>query len=209
MYSEIRKREMIKNTVFMIFILILAIIPTHYIYYKFQENRSIDFSSDSLDVTYHESTGDKLTLSKVTPVTDSVGLSSSKAYLVSIQNNLTEKVNYKIRILQDKETILIRILQDKETILADECEEYLIPEEDIRVSVKINKKENKIYNLNELEDGILLEDTIKALGNNSITIRLWVNQDSSLPRGAFLHYHGIIQVEEENSSIAIGVEDED
>ena len=198
MYSEIRKREMIKNTVFMIFILILAIIPTHYIYYKFQENRSIDFSSDSLDVTYHESTGDKLTLSKVTPVTDSVGLSSSKAYLVSIQNNLTEKVNYKIRILQDKETIL-----------ADECEEYLIHEEDIRVSVKINKKENKIYNLNELEDGILLEDTIKALGNNSITIRLWVNQDSSLPRGAFLHYHGIIQVEEENSSIAIGVEDED
>ncbi len=198
MYSEIRKREMIKNTVFMIFILILAIIPTHYIYYKFQENRSIDFSSDSLDVTYHEATGDKLTLSKVTPVTDSVGLSSSKAYLVSIQNNLTEKVNYKIRILQDKETILV-----------DECEEYLIPEEDIRVSVKINKKENKIYNLNELEDGILLEDTIKALGNNSITIRLWVNQDSSLPRGAFLHYHGIIQVEEENSSIAIGVEDED
>ena len=198
MYSEIRKREMIKNTVFMIFILILAIIPTHYIYYKFQENRSIDFSSDSLDVTYHESTGDKLTLSKVTPVTDSVGLSSSKAYLVSIQNNLTEKVNYKIRILQDKETIL-----------ADECEEYLIPEEDIRVSVKINKKENKNNNLNELEDGILLEDTIKALGNNSITIRLWVNQDSSLPRGAFLHYHGIIQVEEENSSIAIGVEDED
>lgn len=197
MYSEIRKREIIKNTIFIIFILILAIIPTHYIYYKFQGNRNIDFSSESLDVVYHEASGDKLTISKVTPVTDSVGLSSSKAYNITIKNNLTERVNYKIRILQDVETIL-----------EDECEEYLIPEEDIRISVKVNKKENKIYNLNELEDGLLLENTIEALDNNNIAIRLWVNQDSTLPRGAFLHYHGIIQVVEKDFSIAIIDEDE-
>ena len=197
MYSEIRKREIIKNTIFIIFILILAIIPTHYIYYKFQGNRNIDFSSESLDVVYHETSGDKLTISKVTPVTDSVGLSSSKAYNITIKNNLTERVNYKIRILQDVETIL-----------EDECEEYLIPEDDIRISVKVNKKENKIYNLNELEDGLLLENTIEALDNNNIAIRLWVNQDSTLPRGAFLHYHGIIQVVEKDYSIAIIDEDE-
>ena len=197
MYSEIRKREIIKNTIFIIFILILAIIPTHYIYYKFQGNRNIDFSSESLDVVYHETSGDKLTISKVTPVTDSVGLSSSKAYNITIKNNLTERVNYKIRIIQDVETIL-----------EDECEEYLIPEEDIRISVKVNKKENKIYNLNELEDGLLLENTIEALDNNNIAIRLWVNQDSTLPRGAFLHYHGIIQVVEKDYSIAIIDEDQ-
>ena len=197
MYSEIRKREIIKNTIFIIFILILAVIPTHYIYYKFQGNRDIDFSSESLDVVYHETSGDKLTISKVTPVTDSVGLSSSKAYNISIKNNLTERVNYKIRILQDVETIL-----------EDECEEYLIPEDDIRISVKVNKKENKIYNLSELEDGVLLENTIEALANNNIAIRLWVNQDSTLPRGAFLHYHGIIQVVEKDYSIAIIDEDE-
>lgn len=197
MYSEIRKREIIKNTIFIIFILILAIIPTHYIYYKFQGNRNIDFSSESLDVVYHETSGDKLTISKVTPVTDSVGLSSSKAYNITIKNNLTERVNYKIRILQDVETIL-----------EDECEEYLIPEDDIRISVKVNKKENKIYNLNELEDGLLLENTIEALDNNNIAIRLWVNQDSTLPRGAFLHYHGIIQVVEKDYSIAIIDEDQ-
>ena len=197
MYSEIRKREIIKNTIFIIFILILAIIPTHYIYYKFQGNRNIDFSSESLDVVYHETSGDKLTISKVTPVTDSVGLSSSKAYNISIKNNLTERVNYKIRILQDVETIL-----------EDECEEYLIPEDDIRISIKVNKKENKIYNLSELEDGVLLENTIEALANNNIAIRLWVNQDSTLPRGAFLHYHGIIQVVEKEYSIAIIDEDE-
>lgn len=197
MYSEIRKREIIKNTIFIIFILILAIISTHYIYYKFQGNRNIDFSSESLDVVYHETSGDKLTISKVTPVTDSVGLSSSKAYNISIKNNLTERVNYKIRILQDVETIL-----------EDECEEYLIPEDDIRISIKVNKKENKIYNLSELEDGVLLENTIEALANNNIAIRLWVNQDSTLPRGAFLHYHGIIQVVEKDYSIAIIDEDE-
>ena len=197
MYSEIRKREIINNTIYIIFILIVAIIPTRYIYYKFQKNYSIDFSSESLDVTYHEVTGDKLTISKVTPVTDSVVGLSSNAYLISIKNNLTEKVNYKIRILQDIKTIL-----------EDECEEYLIPEDDIRISVKVNKKENKIYDLSSLEDGLLLEDTMPALAKNSITIRLWVNQDSTLPRGAFLHYHGIIQVVDD-SSIATGVTDVD
>ena len=150
-----------------------------------------------MDVVYHETSGDKLTISKVTPVTDSVGLSSSKAYNITIKNNLTERVNYKIRILQDVETIL-----------EDECEEYLIPEEDIRISVKVNKKENKIYNLNELEDGLLLENTIEALDNNNIAIRLWVNQDSTLPRGAFLHYHGIIKKKKKDFSIAIIDEDE-
>ncbi len=196
MYSEIRKREIIKNSIFIIFILVLAIIPTHYIYYKFQGNRNIDFSSNSLDVIYHETSGDKLTISKVTPVTDSVGLASSKSYNLTIKNNLTERVNYKIRILQDTDTIL-----------EDECEEYMIPEDDIRISIKVNKTDNKIYDLKDLVDGVLLENTIKALGDDNIAIRLWVNQDSTLPRGAFLHYHGILQVVEEDFSIAIIDED--
>ena len=55
---------------------------------------------------------------------------------------------------------------------------------------------------------MLLENTIEALANNNIAIRLWVNQDSTLPRGAFLHYHGIIQVVEKDFSIAIIDEDE-
>lgn len=185
-----RKKEIIKNTVYITFILLLAVISTYFIYHKFQDTRNIDFNSDSLDVTYHEATGDKVEIKKITPVTDSVGL-SSKSYSVSIKNNLTENVKYKIKIVDDKE------------LMSEVEEESLIPKEDIRISVKVNKKDNEIYNLSDLEEGVLLEDEIYALANDNISIRLWIKQDSKLPMGSNMYYNGIIQIVEENSSVAI------
>ncbi len=184
MYKNIRRQEMIRNVIYIFFILFLVVISTHYIYYKFQKVRSVDFNSDFLDVTYYEETGNKITLSKVTPVTDSVGLSSN-AYLISIKNNLTEKVDYKIKLQDDLKAIL------------PEEEDRLIPKDDLRVSIKVNKNDNKIYNLNEVEDGILLEDTIEALGKTNIAIRIWIRQDCSLPMGINMYYHGEMLVTDE------------
>ena len=177
---------MIKNIVYVTFILLIAVVSTYYIYNKFQGDRNIDFNSESLDVTYHEKSGDKLTLTKVTPVTDSVGL-SSKAYSVTIKNNLTKKVNYKVKIVDDVEKYI-----------EDECEDNKIPKDNIRISIKVNKKSNKIYYLHELEDNLLLDDTIKALETKNISIRIWIRQDSILPTNTKLHYHGIMQVLEDD-----------
>ena len=185
-----RKKEIIKNTVYITFILLLAIISTYLIYHKFQDTRNIDFSSESLDVTYHDIEGDKITIDKITPVTDSVGL-SSKSHSISIKNNLTENVKYKIKLLDDKEAYE-GLEEDK-----------LIPKEDIRVSVKVNKKDTEIFDLVELEEGILLEDEIYALSTDHISIRLWIKQDSKLPSGEDMYYNGIIQIIEENSSVAM------
>ena len=186
MYQYNRKKEIIKNTVYIIFILLLAVIPTYYIYNKFKEVRDISVNSDLLDVTYHENTGDKITLTKVTPVTDSVGL-STKAYKITVKNNLTEKVNYKV-ILED----------DIEKINEDLCGDRLISKDVIKVSVKTNEMANKIYYLSEVENGILLEDTMDALEKTDISIRVWIRQDSSIPSGSKLHYHGKIRVDEAN-----------
>ena len=185
-----RKKEIIKNTVYITFILLLAIISTYLIYHKFQDTRNIDFSSESLDVTYHDIKGDKITIDKITPVTDSVGL-SSKSHSISIKNNLTENVKYKIKLLDDKEAYE-GLEEDK-----------IIPKEDIRVSVKVNKKDTEIFDLVELEEGILLEDEIYALSTDHISIRLWIKQDSKLPSGEDMYYNGIIQIIEENSSVAM------
>lgn len=191
MYQINRRREIIKNTVYIFFILLLAIVSTYYIYNKFQGARNIDFNSESLDVTYHEKTGDKITLNKVIPVTDSVGL-SSKAYLISIKNNLTEKVNYKLKIVDDLECIQ-----------EEHCEDSLIPKEDIRISIKENRKNNKIYYLSELEDGLLLDDDIDALEKKNLSIRVWVKQDSTLPMNAKMYYHGIMQIIEDDEVAVI------
>ncbi len=185
------KKEIIKNVVKTSLILLLAVVSTYYIYHKFQGEGNVDFKSSSLDIVYHDSEGDKISITKVTPVTDSVGLSSN-SYSFSIKNNLTMSVNYKVKIILDEETIK-----------KDECGASLIPQEDIRISIKNKKTSNEIYTLSDLENGILLSDTLEALESEEIVIRTWVSRETSLPPGAKMHYHGIIQVIEEDNTIAI------
>ena len=195
MFTYSQKQEMKKNIIYITFILLLAIVSTYFIYHKFQGVRRVNFNSESLDVTYREKTGDKIAITKVTPVTDSVGL-SSKAYLMTVKNNLTEKVDYQINIEDDLEELL------------EVEEEELIPKEDIRISVKAGKMITKIYTLDELENGILLEDTLNALEEKNIAIRVWIKQDCSIPTGSNMYYYGIIQVIEESTSLAIATVEE-
>ena len=182
MYKSIRRRETIKNVVYISLILLVAVVSTYLIYNKFVDERKLDSSSEILDVTYKDNSGNKIAITKVTPLTDSVGLSTNN-YGLTLTNNLTEKVNYKI-IVKD----------DIEIILDDECEEYQISKDDIRISVKVGKKDNKIFTLSELVDGVLLEDSLKALENEEVSIRIWVSQNSTLPLGSNIHYHGILDV---------------
>lgn len=181
-----RRKEIIKNVVYISLILLIAIASTYYIYYKFQNDTDADFNSESLSISYHDSFENRIKLTKVTPVTDSVGL-SSVAHSYTVKNNLTVKVPYTVKLLDDYETI-------KE----DECGESLIGNENIRVSIKVGKRANKIYNLNELEDGILLEGIIEPLESTDIIIRTWVNIDSELTGGLNMHYHGKVMIIEDD-----------
>ena len=191
MYSYNPKKEVMKNVIYIGIILLIAIISTYKIYYKFQDDRNVNFNSDSFVITFHEKTGDKVNITKVTPVTDSVGLSSN-SYSFSIKNNLTEKAHFEVRLVDDLESVT-----------DDNCIDKLISKENIKVSIKNGKKDNKIYNLNELEDGVLLSDKIFALEEREISVRVWVEKNSSFPIGREMHYHGTIKVLEDNGSVAI------
>lgn len=184
------KKQRIKSALIICFILALAIFATHHIYYKFQNERNTDYSSESLDITFHEETRDKVTLSRVTPVTDSVGL-SSQAYTFTIENNMTIPVNY-----------TIKLVDDIEIVFEDGCSEYQMPKDIIRVAIKNNKKTG-IYNLSELNDGILAQTKIKPLEEAEYTIRVWTKQDTTLQTGAIRHFHGKIQIIEDNREVAI------
>lgn len=181
-----RKKEWIKSGIIIAGILLIAILSTHYIYYKFKDERNIDYNSKSLDIIFHEKDGAQITLQKITPVTDAVGL-SSQAYTLTIKNNLTEPVQYQIKLVDDTNAIKI-----------DDCKEYQIPKNLLRVAIKENNKENSIYTLSELEEGVLIYDKVKALEEADYTIRVWTSNGSSLPNGTNLHYHGIIQVIEDD-----------
>lgn len=185
------KKYLIKNIIYTTLIILLAIFSTYNIYYKFQDDRDVNYNSESFVVTFHEKSGDRMSITNVTPVTDSVGL-SSKAYSLNIKNNLTVPVLFKIKIVDDLDRVV-----------ADNCQNELLSKDFIRISIKNGKEDNQIYNLNELKDGILLDDEMKALEDRELTIRIWVNRDSNILLNTNLHYHGIIQVLESNNTVAI------
>lgn len=180
MYNQ--KKELIKNLIICGFILGIAVFSTYYIYNKFDHSELVDYASESLDITYKEDSGDKITITSVSPVTDSVGL-SSKAHTITIKNNLTEKVSF-----------IIKINDDVKEIIDDKCSEYLIPREDIKVAIRFSNNTTEIYTLSDLEEGILIKGKVKALETEKYTIRVWISSESSLPMGSSLHYHGLIEV---------------
>ena len=158
MYYYNRKKQMIKSVLMIVFILLVAIFATHHIYYKFKNQRNVDYSSKSLEVTFHEKSGDNILLTRITPVTDSVGL-SSKSYTFTIKNNLTEKVPYKVSLIKNIKAII-----------KDNCGEYQIPESIIKVSYKKDKEDTKIVILSDLKDGIIEDTKIKPLAEEEYTI---------------------------------------
>lgn len=183
-----RKKEMVVITI----ILLFAILTTRYIYYKFKDMTHVDYNTAALDITFHEESGGEVNLLKVTPVTDSVGL-SSKAYKFSIKNNTNSSIQYSINIKDNKELTL-----------KDECSEYQIPTNIIRFSIHKENEKNKIYTLSDLIDGKVLTRIIKAKKLEEYTMRFWIVNNNTLPTGARLHYHGIINVVDEGVEIAIG-----
>ena len=187
MYNNYYKKQIIKNILIIVLILLFAVFATHHIYYKFQKERNVDYNSSSLDIIFHEKTGDRVTLTKITPVTDSVGLSSN-SYTFTVKNNLTVPVNYKIKIVDDAKTVQ-----------EDNCFDKRISKDLIKVSIK-SKKFNKIYKLSELQDNTLKLDKIKALGEKDYTIRLWTSNDAQAKDD--IHYHGMIQIMEDKDDIA-------
>jgi len=183
------KKLILKNVIIIGIIILVACFFTYKIYNRFKIEGSIDYSSSSLDITFHEKSGEKITINKVTPLSDNLGL-SSKPYDFSIKNNLTEPVK-----------ITIKLVDDTETIEKDNCIESSIPKEYIKVSIKENNGKNEVYTMSELTDNILLETEIKALDEQNYTIRVWVANEIETTN-LDLHYHGKIQIIENDSILA-------
>ena len=186
-----RKKYILKNVIIITFILLVAIIATHAIYDKFTKERETDYSSESLDIVFHDVAGANVDITKPTLVNDAIGL-SSKAYTLTIKNNLTEPVKYKLKLVDNAEKIIL-----------DDCAELQIPKELIRVSVKEDSSKNNIYTLSELIDNNLDLGEIDALAEKNYSIRIWLTNTSEVNISKSLHYHGIIQVIENETDLAV------
>lgn len=188
MLYQLRLRK--KEIVVIAFILIFALVATYKIYYKFENSREVKYNTPTIDTTFHETTGNEINITKLTPVTDAVGL-SSHAYTFTIKNNTNTNLRYSITI-EDNE----------EKTLNEDCLEYQIPHNVIRFSIHKEGEKNSIYTLNDLVNGQVLTRIIKANQEEKYTMRFWVSGES-LQTGAKLHYHGLIKVNDLGTQVAI------
>lgn len=184
-----RKKEIVVIAI----ILLFAIFTTRYIYDKFEKVGNVDYNTDTLDITFHEESGAEVNLLKVTPVTDSVGL-SSKAYKFTIKNNTNSSVRYSIYINNNKQLV------EK-----DDCGEYQIPNNIIRFAIHKENEKNQIYTLSDLINGRVVSRIIKAKEKEEYTMRFWIVNNNTLPTGVKLHYHGLIDVKDEGVEIATSI----
>ena len=120
-----------------------------------------------------------------------MALSSTDSHTITIINNLTEEVNYKIKVVDNIEKIA-----------EQDCKGIAIPREELRISIKESGKKTKIYTLSEIEDGVLLSHKAKPLEEAKYTIRIWVNDETNI-NGTDYHYHGLIQVIENDTTLAV------
>lgn len=184
-------KQRTKSIIIITIILLFALITTHYIYYKFQNQRDQINSSNSLEVIFHEKDKDNISLTQAIPVTDSVGL-SSKVYTFTIENNTTNNVKYSVKIIDNNDLYI-----------SDGCADRIIPNNFIKCAIHKDKERNQVFLLSDVPNAIIALGTIKSKEKIDYSIRVWVSKDSTLNKN--LHYHGIIQVVEDGVDVASAI----
>lgn len=184
MYQKYYRRHMIKSAIIIIFLFAFAIISTYLIYNNFSSKREHDIDTGEMEVVFHGKEGNKINLTKFTPVSDAVGLSSTE-YSFTVKNSTANSVSYKI-VLEP----------NTNRINSDECFTKTIPSELLKLSLRVDHQTPVAKILSEYQDNVLYEDTLEADSEEDYSIRLWaINSDFVIDRDS--HYHAIIKVIEE------------
>ena len=184
MYQKYYRRHMIKSAIIIIFLFAFAIISTYLIYNSFSNERERDIDTGEMEVVFHGKEGNKINLTKFTPVSDAVGLSSTE-YSFTVKNSTANSVSYKI-VLEP----------NTNRINSDECFTKTIPSELLKLSLRVDHQTPVAKILSEYQDNVLYEDTLEADSEEDYSIRLWaINSDFVIDRDS--HYHAVIKVIEE------------
>ena len=184
MYQKYYRRHMIKSAIIIIFLFAFAIISTYLIYNNFSSKREHDIDTGEMEVVLHGKEGNKINLTKFTPVSDAVGLSSTE-YSFTVKNSTANSVSYKI-VLEP----------NTNRINSDECFTKTIPSELLKLSLRVDHQTPVAKILSEYQDNVLYEDTLEADSEEDYSIRLWaINSDFVIDRDS--HYHAVIKVIEE------------
>ena len=184
MYQFNYRKHMIKTAIIIMFLLAFAIVSTYLIYNNFSKQRERDVDTGKMEAVFHSQAGNKINLTRFNPVTDAVGLSSD-SYDFTVTNSTDNEVKYKI-VLEE----------NKERIEKDNCANNGIPNELLKLSLRVDHKAPRALILSEYQDNVLYSDVLKPHSEEDYSIRIWaVNSNFAIDRNS--HYHAVIKVIEE------------
>ena len=83
----------------------------------------------------------------------------------------------------------------------DKCGEYKIPLNIIKVGIHTKGQVSDIYNLDDLDNNIIVNKVIGPQKEEEYTLRFWISKNT-LTQEADMHFHGIIEVVEDGNDVA-------
>ncbi len=177
-----RKKYMVKNISMILFILAIAFMGTYIVYQEFNTAYDETIELENLTIVYQDKEKDNLVLENAKPVSDGIGKSSNPIKM-TVTNNTEVELDY-----------TVKLLLDNEKLAECKCSDLLLTEEQVKVNVLVNNEEYQTVLLNDLEDGILLEQTLKAKEEANLSFRIWVDQHSLVENNSI--YYGKVIIEE-------------
>ncbi len=183
-YAKYQRRHLIKTGILCAFILGFALVSTYFIYHKFYGKNDQVYQEENLRITFHEKEGNKVTIQKITPVTDSVGLSTSP-YSLTLENHTDHSVRY-----------IISLENDEKTISDCGCIDNGIPYSIIKLGVHSSKKTLEPKLLSDIPNLAVYQSTLKKGEKEDVELRLWIDRTSTdINRDG--HYHAQMIVKEQ------------
>ncbi len=176
------KKYMVKNVSMILFILAIAFMGTYIVYKEFNTAYDETIELENLTIVYHDKERDTLSLENANPVSDGIGRSANPIKM-SITNNTEEELEY-----------TVKLLLDNEKIAECKCSDLLLTEEQVKINVLVNNDEYKTVLLNDLEEGILLEEKLSPQEEMDLSFRIWIDQHSLVDQENV--YYGKVIIEE-------------
>ncbi len=184
-YVKYYRRHKIKVFIICAFILGFALVSTYLIYDKFSKTNDHIYRDENLKITFHEKTENRVTIDKITPVTDAVGRASDP-YSFTLENHTDHTVRY-----------MVSIEKDDEKITECGCIDNGIPYSLIKVAVNTSKTKIEPRLFSNIPNQMVYQATLKQGEMEDISLRLWIDKDSTdINRDG--HFHGLIVVNEQN-----------
>ena len=173
------QKQVLRGIAIVIFIFALAAILIHGIFQKFNNQETDHIETDAIEVSFYNKDSREINISRMTPMTDAVGLSTNP-YTFIVKNKTQQPLQYKIVLLSNEEK--------KESC---GCESSSISLSDIKVNIQKGNQNLGSFTLDTVNQMELWNSTLDPEQSEKYNLRFWVQKNAKIENK---HFHAILKI---------------